>query len=769
MLKSSPFARKYTASQVVLLDFLAPRLASSRPTLPKYCFVRNNHTNEVKVVKPSVFNGLEQVNDELLTLANSMKEATQNKDILGVWKAYRAIQKVGPRLIYGSQYYGNASSMISGFYSSMNQEKKLSYDERNALEELSYACLAHGYPNGLRQMMVWHLLQGDVESVLRMHERFYSSLVEMESNGLDQSSSSQSRSSPPMSSSSSSSSTGEIEDLSVLCMENMAISEQDITHITVLAIAAFAHKNSFHDALGFVLNKDYLRINSKVANEVANDLYICKYGTSVDREVVKDEELAKLIHKTKNYCFVARLAKLLQRPEVFKAHLKNILSEKESLAKNQISTIVSTLLSGFEGERPWATVSEKKKSSSLLVVIPEKSLAHLLNALIVIGQEDAAQSLWGNMEKFGLNPGVTVWNAILEGYRETRQMKKLEYTWRLMREQRVAFDAISFNARINCLFEHGFRSEALRLFDSFKRNGRNLPESVLVFNTVLSAYLRGSASGFSSSSNLNRAHTLLDSMKTDGPRPDVVTYNSFMSYYGRTGNIRGMATTVDQLTKDGLHPDVFSYTIILSALLQAKVPNATSQLLTIMDQTGVEKNTATYTAIISSQVIQGTREGIQTAWEILQRMEVLPHAQPNIVTYTSFLAGLHRSEELTKSEITNISRDVARKMASHKLHISRGAYHILFKACLENPNPEGLEFFMEFYNNMESASIPFWPDTWFVILKGLLRRNEWKMASDMKQRMIQSGFSPNGRILKLIGEIEMRENDYRINPSRSIL
>ena len=99
-------------------------------------------------------------------------------------------------------------------------------------------------------------------------------------------------------------------------------------------------------------------------------------------------------------------------------------------------------------------------------------------------------------------------------------------------------------------------------------------------------------------------------------------------------------------------------------------------------------------------------------------------------------------------------------MRKRGLKLRLGTYHILMKACLENPNPEALDFFMDYYNMMQRSAIPLRHDSWYIILDGLVRRGEWELAREMKNQMIGSGFQPMWGVLKRMKVIERWEEQY---------
>ncbi|OCB85674.1 hypothetical protein A7U60_g7325 [Sanghuangporus baumii] len=732
---------KCVPSQLVLFDFLAPRLytssrtrsltgSTSRPYLQVSESAARNISTTAKTrataTKSSILDAASNSEGDLSYHAAHLYKCALAGDILSVWSAYGQIHSEHRRLVLGPEHYGALSMMLVKKYDHILSTADKSDEELHAMEELAFACAGAGYVDGLRQMLVWRLVRSESDKVISAFERFEQTLL-LDESGLEK------VTTPP------DADTVEDDENEELRLANPDISRLDIANIMAVTVAAYAAQERFQDAVQFILQHPTYRVTGDNMETLGEELKACG---------MYQGPRTALVPMTRYYIDAGGLALLVQRPEAFKAHLRNLVKERR--VGHRLDKLRARFTAAFNGKHAWAAATESQQSPTRPIVVPEKIWAHLIHSYIVLRNEDSARALWADVIRWGRQPGTEMFNALLEGYRDVCHLPKLLHTWQVMEKQGIPFDARSYGAKLGALVldrEAGHYS--LKLFDEFKATRPNEEDSLFVYNTVLNNLLLRF--------QRKRALALLDEMKKRGPQPDIVSYNTFIAHYAKLPDLQEIAKVVRELTEAGIEPDVFTFTSILSALLKTRISNGAERLLGIMDMMGVKQNVATYSAIIDSQVREGTKVGITAAWQVLQQMERMKDVEPNIVTYTSFLAGLHRSRELDKDLITSISSDVVQTMKKRGMRLKLGTYHILLKACLENPNPEALDFFMDYFNMMRRNGVPLWHDTWYIILDGLVRREEWDLATEMKNQMLDSGFQPMWGVAKRMRLIESWE------------
>ncbi|KAL5534156.1 hypothetical protein ACEPAG_617 [Sanghuangporus baumii] len=730
---------KCVPSQLVLFDFLAPRLYTSsrtrwltRGTSRSYVQVwaaRNISTTtktSATATKSSILDAASNSEGDLSYDAAHLYKCALAGDILGAWSAYGLIHSEHRRLVLGPEHYGALSMMLVKKYNHILSTADKSDEELHAMEELAFACAGAGYVEGLRQMLVWHLVRSESEKVISAFERFEQTLL-LDESGLEKATA------PP------DTDTVEDDENEELRLANPDISRLDVANLMSVTVAAYAAQERFQDAIRFILQHSTYRVTGDNMETLGEELKAC--GMYPGRR-------STLVSTTRYYIDSGGLALLVQRPEAFKAHLRNLVKERR--IGHRLDKIRARFTDAFKGKRAWAAATESQQSPTRPIVVSEKIWGYLIYSYIVVRGEDSARALWADVIRWGREPGTEMFNALLEGYRDVGHLPKLLHTWQVMEKQGIPFDARSYGAKLGALIlDREAAHYSLKLFDEFKATKPNEEDSLFVYNTVLNNLLLRY--------ERRKALSLLDEMKKHGPQPDIVSYNTFIAHLAKQPNLPEITKVVRELTEAGVEPDVFTFTSILSALLKARISNGAERLLSIMDMMDVKQNVATYSAIIDSQVREGTKVGVTAAWQVLQQMERMKDVKPNIVTYTSFLAGLHRSQELDKDLITSISSDVVQTMKKRGIRLKLGTYHILLKACLENPNPGALDFFMDYYNMMQRNGVPLWHNTWYIILDGLVRREEWELASEMKKQMLDSGFQPMWGVAKRMKLIESWE------------
>jgi pentatricopeptide repeat protein len=270
-------------------------------------------------------------------------------------------------------------------------------------------------------------------------------------------------------------------------------------------------------------------------------------------------------------------------------------------------------------------------------------------------------------------------------------------------------------------------------------------QTLPVYNAVLHGLL--------DHANAETAFSIFQRMQDEGPKPDLVSYNTVLTYHGRQGNFKAMAAVVTQMASAGVPGDVFTYSTILSALLKAGRADAPEMVINIMRKQGVKASVATYSAIINSQMREQTVQHLQAAMHLLHEMEMDPDVAPNEITYTSILAGLYRGEWLSADQIEMYKQDIIARMKKRKISFKTQGYNILIKACLTSEDPKGLEDGLGFYKEMDRRKIPRSDDTWYIMLAGLIDRGAWQLADDVVREMLSSGAQPGNSVSRLVKKV----------------
>ncbi|OAX44177.1 hypothetical protein K503DRAFT_497578 [Rhizopogon vinicolor AM-OR11-026] len=477
-------------------------------------------------------------------------------------------------------------------------------NERRVIEGMAIAAAYVGAANALTACMIKHIKRGDSQAALDLYRRF---LVH---------SSNQTASEPLPST------LGEdVEDANGLALNILGdqLSYQPNFSLVLAAIAAHALKDSFEGALTIILENP-VRINQSAQKE-----FLSSFNDILYRE------------KVLSYVRRLDIARLVSRHHSLGIHITN-LADNQDLP--QIEKLYRDILNGLHGPEPYLAAHDSQKSSQRPVVVQEINWAAFLTGFLQCHRRDLAENLWNDMLKCGIQPGVITWTALLDGFDSMGEADAASVSWNNMISQGIQPGILTYRAVISTLFNARRPDDAIEKFAKFKQElvKGSLPNSedaLPVYNTVLHGLLTNGRPG--------DADALLENLRQDDPKPDVVSYNIFLRHHGRRGEFRAVSVLLERLREDGLTGDAFTFSSVLSALLKVGRTDATDLILSLMKKQNVEPNVAFFSAIIDHQLREHTEEGLRAAMELLQKMETNPNAQPNDVTYTGILASLHRN------------------------------------------------------------------------------------------------------------------------------
>lgn len=453
--------------------------------------------------------------------------------------------------------------------------------------------------------------------------------------------------------------------------------------------------------------------------------------------------------RTESYVLRLRIARYLFDPRLL-THRTCILAN--NMDDKALEMLYNTVIAGLDGEEAYIAVRQTEITERRPVALDEKNWAAFLTAFLKCDRRDLGASLWSDMQRFGLEPTAISWTALLDGYDAMKAPEDAEKAWDIMITQRTEPSALTYRAIMSTLFNARKPENAIKYFGLFQQRlaeGWSPDEKacLLVYNTVLHGLLICGREG--------DAHALLQRLREKGPKPDITSYNTFLRHHGRRGEFRQVSRILDQINEEGFIGDVYTFSTVLSALLKIGRTDGTDLVLKLMRKQNIEPNTAIFSAIVDHQIRESTEEGLRGAMDLLRRMEQSMEAQPNDVTYTGMLAGLHRQKWENASLAEECKHHVLEQMKKRGIQFNRTTYHILLEACLGNMNPEGLQEALGLYKEMVQRKIGLSYDTWYVLLRGLISREAWEVADELV-RDLKRQRAPYGALENLVLRIGKR-------------
>lgn len=646
-----------------------------------------------------------------------VRTAVETRDLAKAWKLWMTFKQKNLIRVFGPTQYDMYARFVATMFNTESSDRLFTSSELEALEEMAMATATAGSITGLKAYMIFLIRKNDPEAVLRLFHRYFALIQEKRS--------------------ASSSADGQDGDGEGNTSDEAERTASIHVHGDLLlsAITAWAMRDAFMEAV---------QTTSRISTRLPSS------RTSVFIRHLPDDRALR--EKVETYTRRLETARLLARPTAFGLHLNNLANDRNDKA---ILSIYGALVEGLMGPEPWISAKESETSPDKPLRLLESTWSSFMTAFMKCRRTDLAAGVWNDMHKLGVTPGVLTWNALIDGYSDIGDNEKAVGSWNLMQSQGCKPDALTYRAVIRALFSAHRPVDAMQKFhdfESYLRQAGPLEDSVVlvVYNTAISGLLWNNQE--------SEARAILQGMQqARGPKPDIVTFNTFMKYHATKGDLKALADLVDAIEPAGLKGDVFTFSIVLSALLKVR-NDAADIVIKLMKKQGLQPNTATLSAIIDHLMKTQTQESFKTALQLLSKMESneFEDAAPNEVTYTAILASIHRSDWLDPATTKEYRKVIWDKLLLRNIQPNRVTYHVLLKACLENESPESVQEALRYFRDMVARRVHVSGDTWYIILYRLMKREEWELALELVREMEESGFEPGNALLDLVQKIRRR-------------
>ncbi|KAH9937178.1 uncharacterized protein B0H18DRAFT_969459 [Fomitopsis serialis] len=670
-------------------------------------------------------NEVQVFNEAIMALRQAVKTA-DTRTACHIWRMLKDRHMLR---FFGPVHYNLFSRFVEVVCTKRKEFAAWSEQEKKALPEFAVFAAVGGATEGLKQCMLVHIRENNPQAVIELFEQYWASLETK----APLSETGQADSQDPMQA------DGEQADASATNTSLNPAANLVRGDVLLAAFTAFAMQNSLVGALQMAL-----RTTVRVPPSVIAPWLQC----------LPDSQLGERVEQ-----FVRRLdvAKLLAHPSALTRHLSNLTRDQ---AAGTLQNFYRRVMDGLTGPSRWLAVSQTQKDADKLVVVPGFTWQSFITAFMHCRRTDLAQNVWNDVIKLGIRPTVTMWTALIEGYAELKAPDDALGTWDVMLSQGIKPDALAYRALIYALYHSKRIDEAVNRFEEFQGVRAKMspqPEEatvLVVYNAMLHGLLFYNRE--------EQARALLGKMQSEGPKPDIVTHNTFLRWYARKDQLKSFAETLQMLEPSGLKGDVYTYSIVLSALMKVR-DDAPQIMLNLMQRHGVRPNTATMTSIIDQQMGTRTEVGLRSALDLLGRMERgdIEGAEPNEVTYTAILTAIHRSDWLDRKVVDEYRQTIWDRMETRGIRPKRTTYNILIKACFDNPDPEGVQQAMQYYRDMTRNGAFMANDTWWILLHGLQRRKEWAVANELVEDMRRRQFVPSGALAELIQVVRKRTGEKR--------
>jgi pentatricopeptide repeat protein len=647
-----------------------------------------------------------------------IRHALAHNDALAIVQYWQYLEQNELLHYLGSSHLEMISVLLAKCLRSKSA-RQWDVSKRNVAEEVALRAASGRSTDALNACMLFHLKEGNTEAVIRLYARFMESLGDKEvwdDSVVDDDKTD--------------------SDIAVLATDAKSTTRripQNPGRVNILLAVVAAH--TMRDGFGAALQTclaTVVRFHDYTTNQ-----FLINFAHDLT-----------LKQKIKLYVKRLDVARMVARSPSLSKYVMNLSTTPNT---KLLEKLYQSIIDGLTGPDPYLAADPSAITSSRSVALTEVGWTSFMVAFLKCGRRDLASNIWTDMARLNVQPGVSMWTALLDAYDTTRAVDDATAAWNMMLAQGIKPDGLTYRAMISNLF-HGHKpEEAMKTFQTFRKeliNDCPGPQILSVYNTVLHGLLLAD--------RLQEADVLMQSMHANGPKPDIVSYNTFLTHYGRRRDFRALAALINRMATNKVVGDVYSFSIILSALLKAGRDDAPEMLLSIMRKQGVQPNVTTFSSIIEHQMQEQSEKNLQAVMRMLHQMEQDENTQPNHVTYTSILAGLYRGQWLSIEKTEEWRKVIVERMKQRNIDLKLPIYHILIRACLEYPHPEGLQQALEYYHEMVRRKVPLIQTTWYILLAGLLQRGEWAIAKELINEMFISGIQPGGTLLGLVGKIRKR-------------
>ncbi|KAK7059065.1 hypothetical protein VNI00_001689 [Paramarasmius palmivorus] len=734
--------RVQSTASVVLLDFLAPNLARSASTSTKQSRPRYRSRSKFPnaprlnydptVIDPNTlkFSPVSQVianspptsrevsepekkADVLHSILLSLNQAIDANNTSAVLRHWHRLEKndLIPLLSPGN-FKRISKFFITSILPQPSQAESWDETQRRTFERIAVSAAASHITDALLAVMIYRIKCNNPDAALALYDQCKGMMGDTDVLGEEQGE--------------------EVDTEDALGIDRPLSNVMPLVpgrvKILLAATAAYALQDNFAGALS-MYTQSVIRFQYYTTKE---------FLSTFDDDPILQKKLDTYVHRLE-------VAKLISRPPSLSTHVINL---GDTNNQKQLEKMYNSIIDGITGPEPYIAADPALATPNTPVAMTDVGYNSFLTAFFRCNRKDLAGRLWEQIPKLGLKHRVSMWTTLIDASAKTGSFSEALGTWDLMVSSGIEPDALSHRALIAAYFNGKRPRLAMDQFAQFKRESvdKSFPpeHALVVYNTTIAGLLH--------TGRVDEGLSFLAGMEGGDVKPDIVSYNTFLGYYARNNNLNGISEIIDKMVATGTAGDVYTFSTVLSALLKVGRDDATDLVLQIMKQHGITPNVATFTAIIDKQVKERDERNLKGALQLLNRMESDPRLQPNAVTYTAILAGIHRGTWLSNTKAEQVTDYILGRMRRRDLKLGAWGHTTLIRGWLDRR-----EFAKALaqYRDMRSK-IPVLVHTWYVLLSGLIAHGEWELADGVVRDMRMDLEHPGGKLIELARQVRQR-------------
>ncbi|CCA67459.1 hypothetical protein PIIN_01289 [Serendipita indica DSM 11827] len=374
-----------------------------------------------------------------------------------------------------------------------------------------------------------------------------------------------------------------------------------------------------------------------------------------------------------------------------------------------------------------------------------------------------AERIMDGMQKYNVKPPINCWNYLMYAHAKQGRIDEIHKILARIQESNTEPDIRTYSIVMSSLFDRRLVRQARQTFDLIKQlptphdneAAAKHPSLLLgAYNLAINGYLRCQL--------FEEANTVLQEMEAGtGPKPDIVTYNTFLNRYMHMGDRGAVANTLQRIAEAGLDPDLYTFTILFVGASKDRDLEMQTDIIKRMQAMHLQPGVELLSAAVDSIFNGGTREALPAAIAFLERMERNPrdNRRPNLVTYATFLHGIDRLNEagaITFGEFKYYAEAIYRRIIKRGFTPNRAVHHAMMRMYLKDKEPQALKTALSIFNELKQAQA-LNTDSWHLLLRGLEMRGERELAKRMVDELKNATSEPlKSSLLRLIERISAR-------------
>jgi len=382
----------------------------------------------------------------------------------------------------------------------------------------------------------------------------------------------------------------------------------------------------------------------------------------------------------------------------------------------------------------------------------------LIRAAVECGRLDLARKLF---QESG-NPDLINYMSLIRAAGRERNLAKALSLLEDLERSPIPIDTTAYNCVLDVCVACGDQKAAKELFKRMRESGH---VDVISYNTYLKMSLSKNSPGMGSAADVA---LLLQEMRSQGLKPNPVTYNSLINASIARGDLRGAWQYVEDMEVQGVQVDAFTCSILMKGVKHSSRRDDVEKILSLIDRsrvvpdevlvnslldacvrlrngplltqvlkqfraTGVVPSLHAYATLIKAY---GHAQQLDQIWALWRELTVERGITPNEEVFTCMADACAANGDL--SGAVRVLRDVKQS----GLHGSGGqnVFCGLIRACLQRKE---LGHAMELYEEMDKNDITCTITSYNMLIDALARGGDMTRVARLFRDMCQKNVAPD--------------------------